>query len=55
MIIYELNNGEAAHKRKQFSHFSCKMVQAQLLKFFKKKDNKGMIFPWLEFKDILLT
>ncbi len=37
MIIYELNNGEAAHKRKQFSHFSCKMVQAQLLKFFKKK------------------
>ncbi len=31
------------------------MVQAQLLKFFIKKTKEGMIFPWLEFKDIPLT
>ncbi len=31
------------------------MVKAQILKFFKKKTTEGMIFPWLEFKDILLT
>ncbi len=29
------------------------MVQAQLLKFFKKKTTEGMIFPWLEFKGIV--
>ncbi len=31
------------------------MVKAQIVKFFKKKTTEGMIFPWLEFKDILLT
>ncbi len=46
LVLYQ-----AAHKRKQFHNFSHKMVQAQLLKFFKKMTTEGMLFPWLEFKE----
>ncbi len=56
MIIYKLNKcnwpirtwycNKLRTSGSNFSHFSRKMVQAQLLKFFKRTE--GMIFPWLE-------